>query len=85
MVDAMTSEVIVIALTGILPILGYFLKTVIEDVKELRQHLAEFKIEVPKLYTPKTEFERDFNRIMERFDRIDQKLDSAIGHRRTED
>jgi len=78
----MPLEVLTVVLTGILPILGYFLKTVIEDVKELRQHLAEFKIEVPKYYTPKAEFERDFNRIMERFDRLDQKLDTAIGHRR---
>jgi hypothetical protein len=78
----MPLEIITVVLTGILPILGYFLKTVIEDVKELRQHLAEFKIEVPKVYTPKAEFERDFNRIMERFDRLDQKLDSVIGQRR---
>jgi hypothetical protein len=70
----MPLEIITVVLTGILPILGYFLKTVIEDVKELRQHLAEFKIEVPKVYTPKAEFERDFNRIMERFDRLDQRL-----------
>lgn len=79
----MPLEVITVVLTGILPVLGYFLKTVIEDVKELRQHLAEFKIEVPKYYTPKAEFERDFGRIMERFDRLDQKLDTVIGHRRT--
>lgn len=68
-----------------LPILGYFLKTVIEDVKELRHDLANFKAEVPKVYTPKTEFDRDFNRIMERFDRLDQKLDSVIFGRRKED
>jgi tetrahydromethanopterin S-methyltransferase subunit G len=59
------------------------LKTVIEDVKELRQHLAEFKEEVPKVYTSKADFERDFSRIMERFDRIDQKLDSVIAGRRS--
>ena len=68
-----------------LPVLGYFLKTVIEDVKELRHDLADFKADVPKVYTPKTEFDRDFNRIMERFDRLDQKLDSAIAGRRKED
>jgi uncharacterized protein YdcH (DUF465 family) len=78
-------EILTIVVTGLLPILGYFLKTVIEDVKELRQHLSEFKEEVPKVYTPKTEFERDFNRIMERFDRLDKKLDSAIGNRRAGD
>jgi hypothetical protein len=81
----MPVEPITIVLTGILPVLGYFLKTVIEDVKELRQHLAEFKEEVPKMYTPKAEFERDFNRIMERFDRLDQKLDSVIANRRAGD
>jgi tetrahydromethanopterin S-methyltransferase subunit G len=61
------------------------LKTVIEDVKDLRQDLAKFKEEVPKVYTLKTEFERDFTRIMERFDRLDQKLDSVIATRRRED
>lgn len=80
----MPIEAVTAILTIILPILGYFLKTVIEDVKELRQHLAEFKVEVPKMYTPKTEFERDFSRIMERFDRLDQKLDSVIAHRKSE-
>lgn len=76
----------VIAFVGaaLLPILGYFLKTVIEDVKELRHDLSEFKADVPKVYTPKTEFDRDFNRIMERFDRLDQKLDSVINNRRKE-
>ena len=78
----MSIELLTIVVVGLLPVVGYFLKTVIEDVKELRQHLAEFREEVPKVYTPKTEFERDFNRIMERFDRIDVKLDTAIGHRR---
>ena len=77
----------IVALVGavFLPVLGYFLKTVIEDVKDLRHDLANFKAEVPKVYTPKTEFDRDFNRIMERFDRLDQKLDSAIASRRKED
>ena len=81
----MSMEILTIVITGLLPIVGYFLKTVIEDVKELRQHLSEFKEEVPKVYTSKTEFERDFNRIMERFDRLDKKLDSVIGNRRAED
>lgn len=77
----------IVALVGaaFLPVLGYFLKTVIEDVKELRHDLANFKAEVPKVYTPKTEFDRDFNRIMERFDRLDHKLDSVIASRRKED
>ena len=78
----MPTELLTIIVVGLLPVVGYFLKTVIEDVKELRQHLSEFKEEVPKMYTPKTEFERDFNRIMERFDRLDKKLDTAIGQRR---
>lgn len=78
----MSIELLTVVIVGLLPVVGYFLKTVIEDVKELRQHLSEFKEEVPKMYTPKTEFERDFNRIMERFDRLDKKLDTAIGQRR---
>lgn len=81
----MSMEILTIVITGLLPIVGYFLKTVIEDVKELRQHLSEFKEEVPKVYTPKAEFERDFNRIMERFDRLDKKLDSVIAGRRSGD
>ena len=80
-----TETILAFVATGLLPVLGYFLKTVIEDVKDLRQDLAKFKEEVPKVYTLKTEFERDFNRIMERFDRLDQKLDSAIATRRRED
>jgi len=35
----------IVAFVGaaLLPVLGYFLKTVIEDVKELRHDLSEFK------------------------------------------
>lgn len=66
-------------------VIGYFLKTVITDVKELQNNFNGFRQEIPERYATKVDVNRDVDRVLDAIHKISAKLDSAIAHRRSTD
>jgi len=68
----------IVALVGaaFLPILGYFLKTVIEDVKELKADLTKLSVELPKTYVTRDDYREDIKGIKEMLGKIFDKLEN---------
>lgn len=66
-------------------VIGYFLKTVITDVKELQNNFNDFRQEIPERYATKVDVNRDVDRVLDAIREVSAKLDSAIAHRRSTD
>ena len=68
----------IIAFVGaaFLPVLGYFLKTVIEDVKELKADLTKLSVELPKTYITRDDYREDIKGIKEMLGKIFDKLEN---------
>ena len=68
----------IVALVGavFLPVLGYFLKTVIEDVKELKADLTKLSVELPKTYVTRDDYREDIKGIKEMLGKIFDKLEN---------
>jgi hypothetical protein len=77
----MSMEMIVGAVYFLLGVIGWFLKGVIDESKDTKNHLNEFRIEVAQHYTHKNDLRDIMVSINERFDRIEKKID-ALGQRR---
>jgi hypothetical protein len=77
----MAMEMIVGAVYFLLGVIGWFLKGVIDESKDTKNHLNEFRIEVAQHYTHKNDLRDIMVSINERFDRIEKKID-ALGQRR---
>ena len=71
--------------TGV-ALLGWLLRTQYEEVRRLQVLLNRTREEVAKEYVTKAEVHADINRVLDRLDRLDAKLDAIIkenshGHR----
>jgi hypothetical protein len=62
----------------LLGIVGWFLKGVIDESRDTKNHLNEFRIEVAQHYTHKNDLRDIMVSINERFDRIEKKLDRLM-------
>jgi hypothetical protein len=72
------TELLISALWFTVGVVGWFLKGVIDESKDTKNHLNEFRIEVAQQYTHKNDLRDIMVSINERFDRIEKKLDRLM-------
>jgi predicted DNA-binding protein YlxM (UPF0122 family) len=62
-------------------ILGWILKEKSEEIQRIQILLNRTREEVAKEYVTKQEVHADINRVLDRLDRLDEKLDRLMGIR----
>jgi len=65
-------------LTGGCGAIVWWIKTITSQVTETRKLVSITREELAKYYALKVDVERDIDKIMVRFDRLENKLDSLI-------
>ena len=70
-------------LTTLLGLLGWTLKTKSEEIDRLQILLNRTREEVAKEYVTKVEVHSDINRVLDRLDRLESKIDSFIREQRS--
>ena len=68
-----------IGLTALLGIVGWVLKDKSEEISRLQILINRTREEVAKEYVTKAEVHADINRVLDRLDRLDEKLDRLMG------
>lgn len=74
----MESTIWNVLLTGAVGVLGYFLREKSEEITRLNILLNKTREEVAKEYVTKAEVHADINRVLDRLDRLEMKLDRFI-------
>ena len=72
-----------IVLSGVLTIVGYMLKEKSDEVKTIEILLNKTREEIAKEYVTKVDVHLDINRVLDRLDRMEQKLDMVIKESRS--
>lgn len=72
-----------IVLSGALTVIGYLLKEKSDEVKRIEILLNKTREEVAKEYVTKVDVHLDINRVLDRLDRMEQKLDTVIKESRS--
>mgnify|MGYP003705138791 CR=1 FL=1 len=72
-----------ILLTAALAGVGYVLKDKTDEIKRLDILLNKTREEVAKEYVTKVDVHLDINRVLDRLDRMEQKLDTVIKESRS--
>lgn len=67
-----------VALTGGLALIGWVLKDKADELTRIQILLNRTREEVAKEYVTKTEVHADINRVLDRLDRLDEKLDRLM-------
>lgn len=62
-------------LTGIVSILGFFMKDKFAELQRLGVLLNKTREEVARDHITRTEFRYDMQQLLDRFDRLEQKID----------
>ena len=70
-----------IALTALIALISWFAKSLHEEVSRLNILLNRTREEVAKEYVTKAEVHADINRVMDRLDALDAKIDRLIESR----
>ena len=65
-------------LSGFVAIIGFFLNEKSDEVKRLTILLNKTREEVAKEYVTKAEVHNDINRVLDRIDRLENKIDMFI-------
>ncbi len=68
-----------IGLTAIVALLGFVLKEKFAEINRLGILLNRTREEVARDHITRTEFRADMQQLMERFDRIERKIDNLRG------
>jgi predicted DNA-binding protein YlxM (UPF0122 family) len=68
-----------IGLTALLGVVGWVLKDKSEEISRLQILINRTREEVAKEYVTKAEVHADINRVLDRLDRLDEKLDRLMG------
>jgi predicted DNA-binding protein YlxM (UPF0122 family) len=68
-----------IVLTVLLGFVGWVLKDKSEEISRLQILINRTREEVAKEYVTKAEVHADINRVLDRLDRLDEKLDRLMG------
>lgn len=69
-------------LSFITGLLLWLIKSQSEEIKRIQILLNRTREEVAKEYVTKVDVHHDINRVLDRLDRLENKLDSVIGGRR---
>ena len=67
-----------IGLTALLGIVGWVLKEKSDEINRLQILLNRTREEIAKEYVTKAEVHADINRVLDRLDRLDEKLDRLM-------
>jgi predicted DNA-binding protein YlxM (UPF0122 family) len=67
-----------LVLSGFVAIIGFFLKEKSDEVRRLNVLLNKTREEIAKEYVTKTEVHNDINRVLDRIDRLENKIDLFI-------
>jgi hypothetical protein len=59
-------------------IAGFFLKSMYDEVKRLQVLINKTREEIAKEYVTKTQLDADINRIFDRLDRLESKIDRLM-------
>jgi len=70
-----------ILLSVLMTIFGWVLKEKSDELNRIQILLNRTREEVAKEYVTKTEVHADINRVLDRLDRLDEKLDRLMGVR----
>jgi hypothetical protein len=65
-------------LSGFVAVIGFFLKEKSDEVRRLNILLNKTREEMAKEYVTKTEVHNDINRVLDRIDRLENKIDLFI-------
>ena len=57
---------------------GFFLKSMYDEVKRLQVLINKTREEIAKEYVTKSEVHADINRVMDRLDRLESKIDRLM-------
>jgi predicted DNA-binding protein YlxM (UPF0122 family) len=68
-----------IGLTALLGVVGWVLKDKSDEINRLQILLNRTREEIAKEYVTKAEVHADINRVLDRLDRLDEKLDRLMG------
>lgn len=78
----MSFEQLFIALLGITNTMAaIMLRGWLKKLEDTERRLTEFQTEVHKMYVTKEDVTKDFDRILNRFDKLEAKLDKLIATR----
>ena len=67
-----------LVLSAFIAIIGFFLKEKSDEVKRLNVLLNKTREEIAKEYVTKVEVHNDINRVLDRIDRLENKIDLFI-------
>ena len=70
-------------LTTLLALVGWILKAKSEEIDRLQSLLNRTREEVAKEYVTKVDVHHDINRVLDRLDRLESKLDTFIREQRS--
>lgn len=68
-----------IILTAIVALLGYILKDKFAELQRISILLNKTREEVARDHITRSEFRADMNQLLERFDRLERKIDAIRG------
>jgi predicted DNA-binding protein YlxM (UPF0122 family) len=68
-----------IGLTALLGVVGWVLKEKSDEISRLQILINRTREEIAKEYVTKAEVHADINRVLDRLDRLDEKLDRLMG------
>ena len=67
------------ALSAIVAVMGFFLKSKFDELDRLSILLNKTREEVARDHITRTEFRADMQQLMDRFDRLERKIDNLRG------
>ena len=56
----------------------WWMRTMSMQVSDLRRRIADTREEIAKTYATKSDVEKDLKKIMDRFDKLEEKLDALL-------
>jgi ubiquinone biosynthesis protein UbiJ len=59
-------------------VVGFFLKSMYDEIKRLQVLINKTREEVAREYVTKAEVHADINRVMDRLDRLEAKIDRLV-------
>jgi len=59
-------------------VVGFFLKSMYDEIKRLQVLVNKTREEIAKDYVTKTQLDADINRIFDRLDRLEAKIDRLV-------
>jgi hypothetical protein len=65
-------------LTLLVGLVGWIMKSAIEDIRRVEKQLSEHKTDVAKSYATKIDMLENTRQVMGRFDRLEEKIDRLV-------